>query len=136
MLKHFDLLLDLLNLEGEERQSFLAIGQVIAHHMNKQLIIYHRMGFIFQARYDLLLEKISLEEFLAVGDISSTRPLWEKGGVKLSSLELLQSPEMLNDLEESSMLLVDEISFLSLAKQEQDEVQELLEGKQILLLVC
>jgi nucleoside-triphosphatase THEP1 len=62
--------------------------------------------------------------------------LWEKGEVKVSSLELLQSQKMLNDLEESSMLLVDEISFLSLGKKEQEEVQELLERKQILLLVC
>jgi thymidine kinase len=136
MLKHLDLLLDLLNLEEEERQSFLAIGQVIAHHTNKKLLIHHRMGVVFQSRYALLLEKITLEEFLAVGDVSSTRPLWEKEEVKVSSLELLQSQKKLNDLEENSMLLVDEISFLSLDKKEQEEVQELLERKQILLLVC
>jgi hypothetical protein len=43
MIQHLDLLLDLLALEGEEKNSFLAIGEVVAHHLNKKLFVYHRM---------------------------------------------------------------------------------------------
>ena len=43
MHKHLDLLLDLLGLEGEQRQSFLAIGQVIEHNVKRPLIVHHRM---------------------------------------------------------------------------------------------
>jgi hypothetical protein len=136
MFKHLALLLDLLNLEEEEKQSFLAIGQVIAHHTHKKLIIFHRMGFIFQARYEVLLEKISLEEFLATGDITARRPLWNRETATTSSLDLLQSHTMLTALDSGSILLVDETSFLALAKQEQNEVQDILEQKQMLLLVC
>ncbi|MDR2540596.1 MAG: hypothetical protein LBD11_02140 [Candidatus Peribacteria bacterium] len=134
MQNHLDLLLDLLNLEDEERQSFLAIGEVIAHHLNKKLIIYHRMGFIFQARYDVLLEKLPLDEFLAIGDISSSQPL--RKPETISSLDLLQSLKKLETLEEGSLLLIDEISFLVLSQAEQHSVQEILEQKRILLLVC
>jgi replication-associated recombination protein RarA len=81
-----------------------------------------------------LLEKISLEEFLAVGDISSTRPLW-KPELK-SSLEIVRNEKALTQLEQRSMLLLDEISFLTLSKAEQDEVQNVLEKKEILLLLC
>ncbi|MDR0860085.1 MAG: hypothetical protein LBO09_03745 [Candidatus Peribacteria bacterium] len=129
-----DLLLDLLNLEDEERHSFLAIGEVISHHLNKKLIIHHRMGFIFQSRYDLLLEKLPLDAFLAVGDISSSQPLRKPD--TLSSLDLLQSPKKLTELPEESLLLVDEISFLALSTTEQQAVQDILEQRKVLLLVC
>ena len=133
MTNHLDLLLDLLNFDDEERQSFLAIGKVIAQHTDKKLVIHHRMGFVFEARRDLLLEKITLEEFLAVGDISSMRPLLTEFH---SSLALLQSPKTLEKIEQDSMLLIDEISFLILSKAEQDKLQKTLEKKNILLLLC
>jgi hypothetical protein len=132
MTTHLALLLDLLNIE--EKAPLLAIGEVIAHQTKRKLITYHRLGFIFEARYALVLEKIPLEEFLAIGDISSKRPLW-KPEMK-SSLEVLQSPKALETLEQGSMLLLDEISFLTLSKAEQDNVQETLEKKDILLLLC
>jgi hypothetical protein len=134
MTKYLELLLDLLTLEEEEKQAFLAIGEVIAHHTNKKLLIHHRMHVVFQAWFDVLLEKISLEEFLATGDISSQTPLWQQDTT--SSLTLLHSPKALEKLEQGSMLLVDEISFLALSKPEQDEIQDILEKKEILLLVC
>ncbi|MDR0369707.1 MAG: hypothetical protein LBH96_04275 [Candidatus Peribacteria bacterium] len=62
----------------------------------KPLFIYHRMGFVFQAFHDLLLEKISLEEFLAVGDISSSRLLYD--AERKSSLEVLNSSQFLSSL--------------------------------------
>jgi hypothetical protein len=133
MTNYLSLLLDLLNFEEEEKQSFFAIGEVMAHHTNKKLIIYHRAGFIFQAWFDLLLQHISLEEFLATGDVSSSRPFQLSAS---SSLQLLQSAEALENLEPGGMLLLDEISFLALSKVEQDNVQDLLEKKKILLLLC
>lgn len=133
MTNYLNLLLDLLNLEEEERQSFLAIGEIIANHKNKSLTIHHRMGFIFQARSDLLLEKISLEEFLATGDVLSTHPIYPS---TTSSLDLLQSSSNLKKIEKDSLLLLDEISFLSLSKHQQDEVQDITEKRGILLLLC
>ncbi|MDR2415202.1 MAG: hypothetical protein LBD75_00890 [Candidatus Peribacteria bacterium] len=132
MTKQLALLLDLLNIE--EREPLLAIGELIAHQTKRKLIIHHRLGFIFEARYALLLEKIPLEEFLAIGDSSSSRALW-KPEVK-SSLEMLGNVKALAQLEQKSMLLLDEISFLTLSKAEQDEVQKVLEKKEILLLLC
>ena len=134
MIQRLDLLLDLLTFEGEEKQAFLAIGEVIVQHKDKKLIIHHRMGFVFEAWFDLLWEQISLEEFFAVGDISSTRPLWREN--VLSSLEFLSSLKALEKLEQGSMILLDEISFLVLSKAEQDEVQEILEKMEVLLLLC
>ncbi|MDR0650146.1 MAG: hypothetical protein LBG59_01735 [Candidatus Peribacteria bacterium] len=132
MTRHLVLLLDLLNVEGKE--SLLEIGEVIAHQTRRKLITHHRLGFVFEARYAFLLEKIPLEEFLAVGDISSSRLLWKPQAK--SSLEVLQRPKTLETLEQGSMLLLDEISFLALSKAEQDKVQNVLEKREILLLLC
>jgi hypothetical protein len=132
MTKDLALLLDLLNIE--ENEPLLAIGEVIAHQTKRKLIIHHRLKYVFEARYALLLKQMPLEEFLAIGDISSPRPLWDPQ--TKSSLEIVQSPKMLEQLEQGSMLLLDEISFLALSKAEQDEVQNILEKKEILLLLC
>lgn len=129
-----NLLLDLLSIEGVEKEAFLWIGQIIEKHLIKPLSIHHRMGFVFQAFHDLLLEKISLEEFLSIGDISSSQILYD--AEKKSSLEVLSSSSFIDWMAQGSLLLLDEKSYFVLSKLEQDVIVEKLEKKDILLLLC
>ena len=132
MIKYFEILLELLNIETSE--SFLSVASLIEQNPEKKLIVHHRLGFVFEWFWELIHDQISLEEFMALGDVSSSRPLWEKD--TFSSLELLQSPKALEKIEQGSMLILDEISFLMLSKVEQEKVQEILEKKEVLLVWC
>ncbi len=135
MTNYFTLLLDLLDVSEEEKASFLGIGEIVAHHTNKNLIIHHRMRFIFEAWWEYLHDQISLEEFLATGDVSSHRPLWKKGAI--SSLEFLQGV-LCGEREfvSESMILLDEVSLFSLLKEEQEKIITESERNQVLLLLC
>ncbi|MDR2189960.1 MAG: hypothetical protein LBP53_01930 [Candidatus Peribacteria bacterium] len=132
MKKYLSLLLELLNIEDKE--PLLAIGEVIAHQTKRQLVVFHRLGFVFEAWYALLLEKLPLEEFLALGDITSSRTLWQPE--QKSSLDILHSPKLLATLPAESMVLVDEVSFFALSQSEQTNIQQQLEKKDIVLLIC
>jgi hypothetical protein len=132
MTKYLSLLLDLFNIP--EQAPLVAIGEIIAHQTKRKLIVHHRLGFVFQARYDLLLEKISLEEFLAVGDVSSSTKLWHPK--MKSSRDILRSPNVVDQFPQGSMVVLDEISFLALSETEQMAIKNKLEKVDVLLLLC
>ncbi len=48
MIKYLDLLCDLLNVESDEKQSILAVGESLIQYKDKKLIIHHRLGFLFE----------------------------------------------------------------------------------------
>lgn len=123
MTKYFDLLLDLLEIQEPDRSSFAGIGEIISHHTNKELIIQHRMRFIFEAWWDLLHERIDLETFLATGDVIS----------KVSILKI-KNEEL--KIKENSMIVMDEIGFMNLSKAEQENLQNEAEKKDAILLLC
>lgn len=135
MIKYFRLLLELLDLPEPDLSAFVGIAEIIVQHSEKKLMIHHRMGFVFQAWWEYLHDALSLEDFLATGDISSSRTLWHP--------ELLSSSEVLDQLlegklsfEKNSLLLLDEISFFSLPPEAQQEVMQKNEQAQVLLLLC
>jgi ATP:corrinoid adenosyltransferase len=92
------------------------------------------LGFVFEWFRELIHDQLSLEEFMVLWDVSSTRPLWKKD--TLSTLELLQSSKALEKIEQGSMLILDEIVFLTLSRIEQENVKQVLELRGILLLMC
>ncbi len=135
MTQYFPLLLNLLELQEEEISSFTGISEVIAQHLDNALIIHHRMGFVFEAWWEYLHDQISLEEFLATGDVSSNKAL--RKGKHLSSFDFLQ--QLIHQeisFIPGSMVLLDEVSFLSLSKKEQEWILSESENNHVLLLLC
>ncbi len=79
---------------------------------------------------------------MVLGDVSSPHLLCPpdrgegRGVNSVSSLEFLQSSKALEKLGQGSMLIVDEISFLTFSNLEQEEVKKLLEQREVILLMC
>jgi hypothetical protein len=73
MLSYFDLLLDLLNIS--QRELYAPAAEALEQSPEKKLICFHPYGFLFSAFADLLRQKISLEDYLQTGDVSSVVPL-------------------------------------------------------------
>jgi len=69
MIKYFELLLDLLNIE--DNWSYVEIAKLIEKNKDKDLKVYHQYFFIFEWYRDLLDWKIDTEEFLKIWDIWS-----------------------------------------------------------------
>jgi len=56
----------------------LNIAKQLEKSKNMDILIYHRHSFVFEAFLDLLNEKISLANFMQVGDILSDRLIFNE----------------------------------------------------------
>lgn len=73
--KYFDLVVDLLELEDVDLLSSLADEIQVAVEKQQSLLIVHRFFYLLEAWRRFLLEELSLEEFVQIGDIASSIPL-------------------------------------------------------------
>ena len=127
MQKYFDLLLELLRPEDddfvtEEKKKLSAATHKLEERWDKKLRIAHKVGFIFEAYEDLLNDKITLDEFLATWDITSTKKLHTNSE---SSIEVVNS--IINwdiKAEDNTLFILDSISFWSLANNDKKIIQD------------
>ena len=126
MQKYFDLLLELLRPDDddfiiEEKKKLSATAKKLEERWDKDLKIAHKIWFIFQAYDDLLNEKISLDEFLATWDITSTRKLSTNNQ---SSIDVVNSILKWDIKEDNTLFILDSISFWILANNDKKIIQD------------
>ena len=138
MQKYFDLLLELLRPEDddfvmEEKKKLSATAKKLEEKWNKNLIIAHKVWFIFEAYEDLLNEKISLDEFLATWDITSERNISKSSK---SSLDVINWIIKWKNNDENTLFILDSISFASLAKKDKETIQNRAKNHNCELIFC
>lgn len=138
MQKYFDLLLELLWPEDddfliEEKKKLSATAKKLEERWDKNLRIAHKVWFIFEAYEDLLNEKITLDEFLAIWDITSKRNI---SGTKESSIQVLEWIIQWKNDDENTLFILDSISFASLAKKDKETIQNRAKNHDCELIFC
>ena len=139
MQKYFDLLLELLrpdddNFVMEEKKKLSATAKKLEERWDKNLKIAHKVWFIFEAYENLLNDKISLDEFLSTWDITSSEKLDKNNE---SSIDILNS--IINwkiDVKDNTLFILDSISFLSLAKNDKEIIQNRAKEHNCELIFC
>ena len=132
MRKYFDLLLDLL--EIEDKASYEKLAQQIEDAPAEAKILFaHRARFILSWYLDLLKWELAPEEFVLLGDVESSIPLWQEG--QLSWEKLVQS--LLNgEIPVEDVIILDQITWQVMLGQEQrDQLHKKLKqaGKTLIL---
>jgi len=138
MQKYFDLLLELLRPEDddfiiEEKKKLSATAKKLEERWNKNLKIAHKHGFIFDAYENLLNEEISLDEFLATWDITSTNKLHTDSE---SSIQILEWIIQWKNTDEDVLFILDSISFASLENNDKKTIQERARSHNCELVFC
>lgn len=138
MQKYFDLLLELLRPEDDdfiidEKKKLSATAKKLEERWNKNLKIAHKVWFIFDAYEDLLNKKISLDEFLATWDITSKRNISKHSE---SSIEVLNWIIEWKNNDKNTLLILDSISFASLAKKDKETIQNRTKKQNCELVFC
>ena len=127
MQKYFDLLLELLRPDGdefmiEEKKKLSSAWKKIEERGDKGLKIFHRYSFLFLAYEDLLTWKISLDEFLAIWDISSSKKLNIN---KESSIDTVNSIIKWNaKINDNTLIILDSISFYNISNLDKEAIQK------------
>lgn len=139
MQKYFDLLLELLRPDDddfviEEKKKLSAAAHKLEERWDRDLKIAHKVWFIFEAYDNLLNNKISLDEFLATWDITSTRKLHTNNE---SSIQVLYSIINWNiKSEDDTLFILDSISFWSLANNDKKIIQDRAKNHNCELIFC
>ena len=138
MQKYFDLLLELLRPEDddfiiEEKKKLSATAKKLEERWNKNLKIAHKHGFIFDAYENLLNEEISLDEFLATWDITSTNKLHTNSE---SSIQIIEWIIQWKNTDEDALFILDSISFASLENNDKKAIQERAKSHNCELVFC
>ena len=138
MQKYFDLLLELLRPEDddfiiEEKKKLSATAKKLEERWNKNLKIAHKHGFIFDAYENLLNEEISLDEFFATWDITSTNKLHTNSE---SSIQILEWIIQWKNTDEDALFILDSISFTSLENNDKKAIQERAKNHNCELVFC
>ena len=84
MRKYFDLVLDLLEIEGQTE--YQALASEIEKYEEKTILFAHRSAFLLSAYLKLLRGQIAPEEFVLIWDIDSVIPLYTDGQKTSESL--------------------------------------------------
>ena len=139
MQKYFDLLLELLwpdddDFVVEEKKKLSATAKKLEERWEKWLKIAHKVWFIFQAYDDLLNEDISLDDFLATWDITSTQKFAMNNK---SSIDVLNSIISWNEkFDDNTLFILDSISFWSLADNDKKIIQNRAKEHNCELVFC
>lgn len=139
MQKYFDLLLELLRPDGdefmiEEKKKLSSAWKKIEERGDKSLKIFHRYSFLFLAYEDLLTWKISLDEFLATWDISSSKKLNIN---KESSIDTVNSIIKWNTkINDNTLIILDSISFYNLSNLDKEAIQKRAKNHSCELIFC
>ena len=139
MQKYFDLLLELLRPENDdlildEKKKLSTSAKKLEERWDKNLKIVHRVWFLFDAYDDLLNDKISLDDFLATWDITSTKKLNTNTKTSLDILNSIIEWDMEN--ENNTLFILDAISFWSLANNDKKIIQEWAKNHNSELIFC
>lgn len=144
MQKYLQLLLELLWSEDDEdvmimKKNFLAVWEKLEGRGNRDLKIFHRAWFVFFAYDKLLSEKITLDEFLAIWDVTSGNKLldsiWEYDS--LSFLNKIIAWDFDNNFDyQNTLFILDLLSFISLSDMEQKKIQDWAKSQNSELLFC
>ena len=139
MQKYFDLLLELLRPENDdlildEKKKLSTSAKKLEERWDKNLKIVHRVWFLFDAYDDLLNDKISLDNFLATWDITSTKKLNTNTKTSLDILNSIIEWDMEN--ENNTLFILDAISFWSLANNDKKIIQEWAKNHNSELIFC
>lgn len=92
MIKYFDLLLDLLEIEKSDK--YHKVAEIIWQNISRDIQVYHQYAFVFLWYYKLLKWEISQEEFLQLWDFQS-KILYDTK--KLDSISFLKTNPVLDD---------------------------------------
>lgn len=139
MQKYFDLLLELLRPDGDEfmiegKKKLSSAWKKIEERKDKGLKIFHRYSFLFLAYEDLLTWKISLDEFLATWDISSSKKLNIN---KESSIDTVNSIIKWNaKINDNTLIILDSISFYNLSNLDKEAIQKRAKNHSCELIFC
>lgn len=139
MQKYFDLLLELLRPENDdlildEKKKLSTSAKKLEERWDKNLKIVHKVWFLFDAYDDLLNDKISLDNFLATWDITSTKKLNTNTKTSLDILNSIIEWDMEN--ENNTLFILDAISFWSLANNDKKIIQEWAKNHNSELIFC
>ena len=139
MQKYFDLLLELLRPENDdlildEKKKLSTSAKKLEERWDKNLKIVHRVWFLFDAYDDLLNDKISLDNFLATWDITSTKKLNTNTKTSLDILNSIIKWDM--EDENNTLFILDAISFWSLANNDKKIIQEWAKNHNSELIFC
>ncbi len=139
MQKYFDLLLELLRPENDdlildEKKKLSTSAKKLEERWDKNLKIVHKVWFLFDAYDDLLNDKISLDNFLATWDITSTKKLNTNTKTSLDILNSIIEWDMEN--ENNTLFILDAISFWSLANNDKRIIQEWAKNHSSELIFC
>ena len=139
MQKYFDLLLELLRPEDDdfvtnEKKKLSATAHKLEERWDRNLKIAHKYGFIFEAYEDLLNEKISLDDFLATWDITSTKKLHTNKKSSINTLKSIISWDI--KTEDNTLFILDSISFWSLADNDKQIIQNRAKEHNCELIFC
>lgn len=132
MRKYFDLLLDLLEIEDKARYETLA-QHIEEAPAEAKILFAHRARFILSWYLDLLKWELAPEEFVLIGDVESSIPLWQEG--QLSSEKFVQSL-LKGEMPEEDIIILDQIAWQVMLGQEQrDQLHnKLQQSKKTLIL--
>lgn len=138
MQKYFDLLLELLRPDDddfivEEKRKLAAAARKLEERWDKKLKIFHKQGFIFEAYENLLNEKISLDEFLATWDITSTNKLHTNTE---SSIQIINWIIQWKNNNQNSLFILDSISFANLSNNDKRIIQNRAKEQNCELIFC
>ena len=139
MQKYFDLLLELLrpandDLILDEKKKLSTSAKKLEERWDKNLKIVHKVWFLFDAYDDLLNDKVSLDNFLATWDITSTKRLSTNTKTSLDILNSIIEWDMEN--ENNTLFILDAISFWSLANNDKKIIQEWAKNHNSELIFC
>lgn len=139
MQKYFDLLLELLRPENydlilDEKKKLSTSAKKLEERWDKNLKIVHKVWFLFDAYDDLLNDKVSLDNFLATWDITSTKRLSTNTKTSLDILNSIIEWDMEN--ENNTLFILDAISFWSLANNDKKIIQEWAKNHNSELIFC
>ena len=139
MQKYFDLLLELLRPENDdlildEKKKLSTGAKKLEERWDKNLKIVHKVWFLFDAYDDLLNDKISLDNFLATWDITSTKKLNTNTKTSLDILNSIIKWDM--EDENNTLFILDAISFWSLANNDKKIIQEWAKNHNSELIFC
>ena len=138
MQKYFDLLLELLRPDKDdfmiEKKKLSTVWKKIEERGNRNLKIFHKYKFLFDAYDKLLNEKISLDEFLATWDITSQNKLLSNDLSSITTINSIIAWNIKN--EENTLFILDSISFLNLSDSDKKNIQNRAKKHNCELIFC
>lgn len=127
MIKYLELLLELLWTSDDEesvelRKLYLSVWKKQEERWNMSLKVCHKIWYVFSAYDDLWNDRISLDEFLSVWDITSQRKIISEDISSIDFLDKIIKKEKIDM--KNTLIILDSVSFVALSDSEKNIVQQ------------